>query len=858
MSASPEQGAAAPHECPVCSVVGLPVMPLRYGLAWAGDGVGDARQAPVPSAPFDPSALPGPGTDKARYTLRLLRGGYLYAYDEARDEWSGHEVDEAGQLYPFAVDDGPLEGGTPAAPAMCSRTAPVSLSRCIQVRDPGKAGRLWLAFTDTRWTPAVLARHADAGHRARHMRCVDVGAWMRAKGTTSQRHAAPLAGVLQRVADYALPQREPAYDDLVQAGRQSRSVGTKTMATIPVAPEPTFDFSPYGFVPRSRADFTGVLWGEHPDDTAPLGVPPLMVALDDPVGATAEVAALMNHRLETFLHERERVRPLAVSSAILQLRDAVEHQAELSAVESMDRSRERMSSYADMRGGPGAGDAATAGLELTAGDLAGIRRDAWRRGGYLAKYDEAGRLAWQNRHEAELAALDEAVISPLANAHVALLESEGLRAHLRCNYDPGDVHSGAGYLGAVLSCIAGTQDKLPASALYREWFEASPRDRDNLLLRAFALNQDRIAAEIAEAAESAGDFKAAKLPWDRLFAVYGEAARQVGGEQLDAFMATLVEQTFAPAANALSKVVDGVPRLYGLVAWGVAAELPLEWVPVEGTSDEIVRSVMLAFQRELGFRRGTSSVRSELRRLQIYGVDPRQRVTTGFVGLNRDGTLATPAGLRARRSNFLEGKLLRWREAMDTSVRTGLGASLLSSLALFQLYRDATTGLRHQRVESWTRFGVAATAAVAAAVEASGVAMENLGNLGSRYAPNLRLGRLVRLGGRVAGAVAGVAMAVLDFRKGRSEAAEGNHAVSAAYYVSAGSGALLALAILAGAVFLAVVSLVLLLLASIFILWREDNARHDWLQHCLWGNLAERYPDMEIEMDEYRAAMGVT
>src|SRR5690606_24615860 len=181
-----------------------------------------------------------------------------------------------------------------------------------------------------------------------------------------------------------------------------------------------------------------------------------------------------------------------------------EHQAVLSAVESMDRSRERIAAYADMRGGPGAGDTATAGMELTAGDLVGIRRDAWERGGYRKRYDEPGRERWQARHEAELRQLDETVIAPLAKLHVQLLESGGLHVHLQCNYDAADARSGVGYLGAVLSCIADTQDKVPQSELYRRWFNASPLEQGNLLLRAYALNQDDIAEAIATAAEEAG------------------------------------------------------------------------------------------------------------------------------------------------------------------------------------------------------------------------------------------------------------------------------------------------------------------------------------------------------------------
>lgn len=847
-------GAGAPHRCPVCTVAGLPILPLRYGVAWTGDGVAEREQAPALKAPFDASAYPDLGTGSARYTPRLLRGGYLYAYDEACEEWSGYEVDDAGQLYRFDVHDGPLEGDAPPAPAMCSRTAPAVLARCIQVPDPDSAGRLWLAFTDTRWTPAVLAMHADENHRARHMRCIDVGAWARAKGGAPQPHAAPLAEVLERVAEYALPQPEPAWDNHGNARREGRTLGATTLATVRVVPRPAFDFSPYEFTAGSRGDFTGALWGAHPDDPVDQDIPPLMVALDDPVGVAAEVAALMNHRLEEFLHEPGRLRSMAVSAAITRLRADVEHQAELRAIEAVEfHNRTLTDDYIAAR----TGTVARTRLELRESDLARERNHAWKHGRYLAKYDEAARREWQQRHDAELAALDQAVVTPLASAHVALLRGGRLQAHLQCNYDTADLQSGAGYLGAVLSCIAGTQDKVPHAGLYAEWFEASPRERDNLLLRAFALNQDRIAGEVAAAAESIGSLKVDELPWDRLFTLYGEAARQVGTGQLDAFMATLVEQTLGPAARTLSKVVDGVPKLYGLAAWGMAADLPLAWIPAEGTSDEIVRAVMLGFQRELGFRRGAPSVRAELRRLQIYGAGPRQRVRTGFVGLQRDGRLTTPVALEAARRDFLDDKLLRWRVTMDTSVRTGIGASLLSSLALFQLYRDATSGMRHQRTESWARFGVAATGTVAAALEASGTAMENFANLSPRYARYTRLWRYVRFGGRVAGAVAGAAASIMDIRQGRQEQREENYAVALAYYAAGAAGFVLAIAIFSGALFVAALALLTVLLASFFLWAQEDGPRHDWLERCLWGNLAtQRYPDLEVEMDEYRIALG--
>ncbi|MGY0634592.1 T6SS effector BTH_I2691 family protein [Luteimonas sp. A478] len=862
MNTSSEQseGSEKQHRCPVCTVIGLPIMPLRYGVAWAEDDVPESERAPQIVAPFDASSYPELGTNNASYTLRRLRGGYLYVYEEASQQWSAYMVNGAGRLDRFDIDDGPLDSESPDAPAMCSRNAPLSLANCIQIRNAGSATRVWIAFSDTRWTRAVKARHDNEIYRRKHMRCIDVSDWVQSSGKTAQAHVRPLTDILSQLPEYSLKAPEAHYRDHEAAQVAKTWIGSGAMAAVrAVRASIAFEFTPYSLEYGARSDFTGVLWGRGPDDPVPVpvsGPPPLMVALDDPVGVTAELTAMMNWRLEDFLHEPDRIRPMAVSAAIQQLRDTVEHQAALAASDAASRTSDRISAYADMRGGAGAGALATAGLELTPADLDRVRQDAWENGGYLAKYDEDQRKKWQQTNESELRALDQAVIKPLADAHVALLKSEKLQVHLNCNYDPDDIQSGAGYLGAVLSCIVSTTDKEPQAKLYEEWFEGTPKNRNNMLLRALSLNQDRIADEVAAAAETTGNLKAATLPWDKLFSLYREASKQLGADTLDAFMAVLVRETLAPAAKAMSKVVDGQPRLYGLAAWGMAADLPLEWVPIEGTSDKIVRSVMLAFQRELGFRQGSSAVRSELRRLQIYGVDSRQKITTGFIGLQTDGTLITRAQLSAKRSNFLEAKLLNWRTTMDTSVRTGVGASLLSSMALFQLYRDATTGMRHQRVESWARLAATATGSVAAAVEAAGTALDNLSDLSPRYARHSTLWRFMKIGGRAVGVVAGVVMAMFDFIRGWSEFKEKNHSISAAYTVSGFSGLVLAFAIVASAIFIGIIAFVFLILASVFILWHQDTPGHDWLERCLWGGLErQRYLDIGVEMENYEIAL---
>ncbi|MGH8055387.1 MAG: T6SS effector BTH_I2691 family protein [Stenotrophomonas sp.] len=600
------------HQCPVCTMVGLPIMPLRYALAWAGEDVPEGKHAPRVDAPFDAGTYPDLGTASAYYTLRMLRAGYLYVYDEARREWSSYEVASDGSLFAFEIDDGPSPGGKPA-PDMCSRAISPSLARCIQVKDAAKASKLWLSHSDAQWTAAVKASHDEAAYRSKHMSCIDVGGWFQSNGKRTQAHLSTLKDVFERVSEYALPAAEALYFDKLERDRGSAGVGAVNMRGMNVSPQPAFMLSSYDFAARDRSDFKGVLWGKNPD-TAPPDQPFAMVALDDPVGITSEIAELMNDRLDALMSQPDRVRPLAASAAILQLRDAVEHQTVLKAGEAMQAAADSLGDYADFRAGMGSGDPMRESIPLTAEDLKRVRSGAWKSNGYQERYDEAKRAEWQLAHDKELQALDEAVIAPLAGAHVKLLESLNLQVHLQCNYDPNHALSGAAYLGTVLSCIVDTQDKVPQMELYARWLESSPQDKNNLLLRAYTLNQDQLADEVSKAAESAGAMDWGSLPWSTLFGLYGTALAASEGAA-NIYVARLIKETIGPVAKLLSKVVDGPVKLYGVLAWGMAGKMPLEKVTLMGKkSGDIVRQVMASMERATGRRTPYQAVHAELRR----------------------------------------------------------------------------------------------------------------------------------------------------------------------------------------------------------------------------------------------------
>ncbi|MEG1681916.1 MAG: hypothetical protein RR326_17580, partial [Stenotrophomonas sp.] len=280
-----------------------------------------------------------------------------------------------------------------------------------------------------------------------------------------------------------------------------------------------------------------------------------------------------------------------------------------------------------------------------------IREQAWSKAGCAERYDETARRAWQDVDDAELNALNEKVIAPLAAVHVALLESVALNQHLQCNHDPQDVHSGIAYVAVTALCIGDTQDKMSHADLYALWLEGSPQDRGNLLLRGFALNQDHLAAEMVKAVDATGNIKLEELPWSYLFGLYNGALSVAGGGAT-ALVASWIEKTLGPVAGILSKAADGAVKPYALVAWGVAANVPLERVELKGkTSGVIIREVMLAMEKASGQRPRYQAVRAEIQRLRVLGLNTAQTpADIAFIGVRQDASLVSGAHYRAERN----------------------------------------------------------------------------------------------------------------------------------------------------------------------------------------------------------------
>ena len=94
-----------PLNCKFCRKEGLTILPLRYGTLSADD------LSVLSSAPGLGGPLGAKVTDKAikqsKYTVRLLRPGYLYTLEERKGvlTWSGYKINARAQLFQFKVEE---------------------------------------------------------------------------------------------------------------------------------------------------------------------------------------------------------------------------------------------------------------------------------------------------------------------------------------------------------------------------------------------------------------------------------------------------------------------------------------------------------------------------------------------------------------------------------------------------------------------------------------------------------------------------------------------------------------------------------------------------------------------------------
>ncbi|MCL2591706.1 MAG: hypothetical protein FWD67_12785, partial [Betaproteobacteria bacterium] len=216
-----------PEKCKTCGKKGVSIFLVRPAVAtrdtseWYTDpkdlkktaAAMQASGAPEISGAFvKPSVGLG---ETAYYTLRQLRGGYVYVYDEARKTWKGYYVSDMGYYTEFDIEatfgQAAIKGEKPEEKAPCKPDQFGLLAKSVTIDKAEEATNLWFVFTDATWTEATWKTFDENkdGIREKQMSKFDVKQWL-----SSQSHpqACKFEEASQHVAEFSDTVKRSTFD----------------------------------------------------------------------------------------------------------------------------------------------------------------------------------------------------------------------------------------------------------------------------------------------------------------------------------------------------------------------------------------------------------------------------------------------------------------------------------------------------------------------------------------------------------------------------------------------------------------------------------------------------------------------
>lgn len=588
--------------CPFCDKKGLAILPVRYAVAHqaAGDST-FARQAPKLTADFTPGRQLAPGNKggsdidlkPAQYTLRALRSGYLYVFNEALGQWSAYIVTEDACLFRFDPKQQPPDLG--GVKFSCDPNTHGAVASCICIPDARHASKVWFAFAETPWTDKVFEHNRVAANRQLHMQCVDIQQWL-----ASKKHppAAPISALQQRVCEYLPP-----------AGQGNAAPRFSTA-------------SPFAWHGKAASTAYLQAWAKQvsPDEG-------MLLAVNDPAGLLQELAVLMHSRTRELLNQQKYSHGLACSAKIAELRAAIEQQGENSARQA-----------AEQQAGQYIGDMSIAGVlfpeavqkgydilrKLTPAEQANARAQRWKP--YEAQLKTGALQTFKATLDIDLKTLDQHTITPLCRAYNAWLDAA--KAWFAGNHDSADLYSGIGYAKTLTNCLYEVGDKLDIVIKLQAWLSAGKPTPDNLLCRAVAFNQDKLIEQVQKVQK----LPLSQWPWRALFDSFNKLRDELVKKHptfQSADLGSLLEKLVAAISPAMLRLLAkpaswDMPQLRWLLGvLGVSKNQAVLKVQVKGTRKQFISALS---EQVLSLAPGDpnaaavkGAVRREVQRLQLKG-----------------------------------------------------------------------------------------------------------------------------------------------------------------------------------------------------------------------------------------------
>jgi hypothetical protein len=888
-------------KCPICDQKGLPILPVRYEVS----RVQSVKRLPMQlSAPFSASQIKLP-PNYARYTLRLLRAGYLYVFNERRQHWSGYVVSDDAHLVEYDLR-APAPKLGDAQP--CSRMAASQTGRYLVIPDashPELLGKIWLAFSSAAWTDEILKQHQSADYRRRHMRSIDVAAW--AKGGGAQPHMDTIYAAKDKVAEFHL-----ASDYSI--ANKSGLLGPQTLPTVTVsASGPAFSHSltdmlsfDKGRVDALVATMRQVAGQLSPDSQ---GIDPAVVAIDDPVGLIADLNQLILEESIVWAEQPERKEKRESALAITALREAIKN----GAVESEEAARKDRAMIGQSVMQTLFGRAHTTQFTRPVqewdddwfkvedeDEILRLGAESWEKYQKHLKGGKAYEDYLKNTYVNELKQLGEQVITPLDEAYVAWLECDTFKQHMICSFDAANTRSGMQYQESVMAIISDALGRMKVFDYATNALQQDPAKQESILSRAMVWNLDgaikqwkAIASKQADSPDWLG-FSGA------LYSGLKEALEKGANNELEgAFsgLAKYIYQLSGPLARMVGGAMDLMAQgsalllphkmqlgLMSAVARAGSPNMQLIDLSMYTTPKQATR----ALANQLAYKAGLSSgqgMRSPARSAMTPGIEV-DRTTGGkqfkfnmvmLVDTNRIAQWQSfDIGARSMR-NARAGEvaaavssqefdsLLRQSIGRLNSLefKTGVVATIFAGASLGKLYEDYKKSTVNDSAIKGSNFATGVAALAGNAIELSGTAAKSIPWGSQKLAQPL--GRLmlnaasraevVIAGGKWLGAIGGFVSGVLMVSDGLEDGALNKKYGIAMAGLGLTSILLSGLIIFGVAIPFAILMLILVAIVSVVVGFFKPDEMEKWLDKSVhWGqNKSGEFSSLDEQSNALKA-----
>lgn len=851
--------------CPLCDRKSLLFYPARYAIA----SPRGAAKAPALSGNFKIDGRAPQSVATARYTLRALRPGYLYTYDEKRARLRAYMVLDDGIMWSFPPGSTPppanAENLMTQGCASRGDLAFETLGRCVDLEHtPGSndVTNFWIGWSNVLWTKdLVYNKIKDASWRKLHMQCIDVTKLMAGAADhtgefkANSKHIAHFAMDERAMKDaFSFSNRDPKSEIRQGQNNLANRIG-EAMANTPMR---------QGFVVAVN-DPVGIS-----NDLGELTVPGLDNGFDQQIQWKL-ISAQLLERAESGIRGNAKAETglLYGTSKTIADANALNAQAKVPTEPVPDMLGFFRTTWKAIQ--MGSFDQAFKDEEQKISDIPAAQQqaasDAWEEastkvgpdGKRVSVLDEAALKRFPQEYQQALDAF-KPKWQPLVEAHANWLKSQLLAEWMAGVHDPKDIRSGYAYSESCAQAIGTAAGTDACKKVLDDWLNGQAADMRNLYVRALMFNHE----ELVKAADA--QVHGSDIQYENFLNIYKGAFQQVeklgkSANLRDRLVVTTANQVIA----VLTKGARGTAIGYVTIRLSLQAGVRIKSSQV---SKIAIRNWLLDQSRASGVelegnrteqRANATRVSKEIIKaappsdpdVLMYQLDTDALVQSGKLDASEVKAIKVPGVETAR----------KWLGS-SSEFSLGVTTAVFQMATLAFATKDLAGSDQFNQRENTMKFAACIASVMGNLVETASETVAKAPEhplsafIMKQWANAERYSEIGKYGGRALGSIAGIVLAGFDLFKNAPEAWANKEKGLTRLYVASGIlGVYIAAASIFGFIPFFWPVLIASIIVGILIAKFKASEIKDWISRCKFST-SEHYYSLGDELKAFNSAMG--